>query len=225
MTSDAADAARNAATPLALLRDGPPDAAWTLALAHGAGAPMDSPFMAGIASRLAAAGVAVARFEFPYMRRARADGRRRPPDGQRALLAAWREAIAMIGGAALGDASRLAIGGKSLGGRAASMIADEIGAAALVVLGYPFHPPGAPDRTRTEHLAALRTPALICQGERDPFGARAEVEAYDLAPSIALRWIADGNHSFEPRKASGRTLDANLDAAADAVARFLVGLE
>lgn len=221
MTSDAADAARNAAPPLALLRDGPPDAAWTLALAHGAGAPMDSPFMAGMAARLAAAGVAVARFEFPYMRRTRADGRRRPPDGQRALLAAWREAIAMIGG----DASRLAIGGKSLGGRAASMIADEIGASALVVFGYPFHPPGAPERTRTEHLAALHTPALICQGERDPFGARAEAEAYALSPSIALHWIADGNHSFEPRKASGRTLDANLDDAADAVARFLGGLE
>ena len=213
------DAARTDAPPLALLRDGPPDAAWTLALAHGAGAPMDSPFMAGVAERLAAAGVAVARFEFPYMRRTRADGRRRPPDGQRALLASWREALAALGGA-----PRLAIGGKSLGGRAASMIADEAGAAALVVLGYPFHPPGAPERTRTEHLAALRTPALICQGERDPFGGRAEIEAYALAPAIALRWIADGNHSFEPRKASGRTLGDNLDDAADAVVRFLGGL-
>ena len=175
--------------------------------------------MAGVAERLAAAGVAVARFEFPYMRRTRADGRRRPPDGQRALLDSWREAIAALGGA-----PRLALGGKSLGGRAASMIAGEAGAAALVVLGYPFHPPGAPERTRTEHLAALRTPALICQGERDPFGGRAEIEAYALAPAIALRWIADGNHSFEPRKASGRTLGDNLDDAADAVVRFLGGL-
>ena len=225
MTADAGAAPNAAAPPLALLRDGPPDAAWTLALAHGAGAPMDSPFMAGMAERLAVAGVAVARFEFPYMRRTRADGRRRPPDRQRALLTAWREAVAAIGDAAAGGASRLAIGGKSLGGRAASMIADEAGAAALVVLGFPFHPPGAPDRTRTERLAALRTPALICQGERDPFGGRAEVEAYDLAPSIALHWIADGNHSFEPRKASGRTLGDNLDDAAAAVARFLGGLE
>ena len=86
----------------------------------------------------------------------------------------------------------------------ASLIADERGVAGLVCLGYPFHPPGKPDRLRTEHLRVLRTPTLICQGTRDPFGKRDEVAGYVLAPSIRLAWIAEGDHSFTPRGQSGR---------------------
>ena len=205
--------------PLELLRDGPPAAARTLALAHGAGVGMDAPFMQGMAERVAAAGIEVVRFEFPYMRVQRATGRRRAPNAPRVLLDAWREVVA-----ALGDPSRLVIGGKSLGGRVASMIADEAGVAGLVVLGYPFDPPGGSSGPRTAHLAGLRTPMLICQGERDRFGGREEVATYDLSPAIALHWIADGDHSFAPRKSSGRTLDENLDDAADAVVRFVEGL-
>ena len=106
--------------PLALLRDGPPDAAWSLVLAHSAGLGMDAPFMAGMAERVAAAGVEVVRFEFPYMRVQRATARKRAPNAPRILLDSWREVIA-----ALGDPSRLIIGGKSMGGRIASMVADE----------------------------------------------------------------------------------------------------
>ena len=205
--------------PLELLRDGPPDAARTLVLAHGAGVGMDAPFMGGIAARVAAVGIEVVRFEFPYMRVQRATGRRRAPNAPRVLLDAWREVVA-----ALGDPSRLVIGGKSLGGRVASMVADEAGAGGLVVLGYPFDPPGGTSGPRTGHLADLRTPTLICQGERDRFGARAEVATYDLSPAIALHWVPDGDHSFAPRKSSGRTLDDNLDGAADAIVRFVEGL-
>jgi hypothetical protein len=87
----------------------------------------------------------------------------------------------------------------------------------LVCLGYPFHPPGKPDTLRIEHLRHLRTPTLICQGTRDPFGNRDEVGRYDLSPAVRLVWIDDGEHSFKPRKASGRTLEQNLAQAVEAV--------
>ena len=219
MSPSTTNTRRTESPPLELLRDGPGDAAWTLVLTHGAGLAMDAPFMTGIAERVAAAGIEVVRFEFPYMRVQRATGRKRAPNAPRILLEAWWEVIA-----ALGDPSRLVIGGKSMGGRVASMVADEAGVGGLVVLGYPFHPLGKPERLRTDHLAALRTPTLICQGERDRFATRDEVDSYDLSAAIALHWVPDGDHSFVPRKRSGHTLDANLDGAAEAVVRFIEGL-
>ena len=150
------------------LFDGPKGAARTVALAHGAGAPMDSPFMAAFAAGLAR-GVRVARFEFPYMA-GRREGRRRGPDSPRVLRETWLSVITALGG------KRTVIGGKSLGGRVASMVADEAGVAGLLCLGYPFHPPGRPEKLRTAHLASLRTPTLILQGARDSLGNRADVE-------------------------------------------------
>jgi len=190
-----------------LLRNGPDDAATTLILAHGAGAPMDTPFMNTIAKGVAEAGIAVIRFEFPYMMRRREDGKRRPPDRQPALLETWRAVFSSA------TSARIAIGGKSMGGRMASLIADEVGATSLVCLGYPFHPPGKPDRLRTEHLATMQTPTLILQGERDPFGTKAEVDGYDLADTIEVQWLGDGNHDLAPRKKSGRTHSQNLEEA------------
>ena len=198
-----------------LLFDGPEDAPLTLALAHGAGAPMDSDFMTAIAGKMAAGGWRVARFEFPYMAARRSDGRRRPPDREPKLLEAWRTVIAALG------PDRLVIGGKSLGGRMASMVADDSGVRGLVCLGSPFHPPGKPDRLRTAHLQDLRTPALIVQGTRDPFGGVDEVPGYGLSPAIRVCWIEDGDHDQKPRKASGRTRDQNWDAVAEAVSDFL----
>jgi predicted alpha/beta-hydrolase family hydrolase len=80
------------------------------------------------------------------------------------------------------------------------MVADELGVAGLLCLGYPFHPPGRPERLRTRHLEGLRTPALIVQGTRDPFGGREEVEGYRLSPSIRVLWMEDGDHDLRPRK-------------------------
>ncbi|MCY3655922.1 MAG: alpha/beta fold hydrolase [Chloroflexi bacterium] len=205
--------------PLELLRDGPSDAAWTLVLAHGAGLAMDAPFMTAIAERVADEGIEVVRFDFPYMRVQRATGRRRAPNAPRVLLETWWEVIAT-----LGDPSRLVIGGKSMGGRVASAVADDASVGGLVVLGYPFEPPRSSSGPRTDHLGDLRTPMLICQGERDRFGAREEVAGYDLAPTIDFHWVPDGDHSFVPRKRSGHTLDENLDGAAKAVVRFIEGL-
>jgi len=206
----------------ALILDGPTSAEWTLVLAHGAGAPMDSSFLVDLTARLADAGLRVVRFEFPYMA-ARRGGERRPPDREPVLRATWTEVVAHLRGAT--DAPRrLAIGGKSMGGRIASMVADEVAAAALVCLGYPFHPPRQPERLRTAHLATLRTPTLIVQGERDAFGTRAEVATYRLSPAIRVHWLEDGDHSFEPRRRSGFTAAGHLATTVQVVAGFLADL-
>ncbi len=200
------------------LRDGPDDAAQTVVLAHGAGAPMDSPFMERMALGLSGRGLRVVRFEFPYMQRRRESGMRKPPDMAPKLVNAWRDVIDRLGGG-----SRLHIGGKSMGGRIASMIADEVGARGLVCLGYPFHPPGRPDRLRVAHLKDLETPTLIVQGERDALGSREEIDGYELTRSIRIAYLNDGDHSFKPRKSSGRTYEQNMNQAIAAVADFVVG--
>jgi len=196
---------------LPLLKTGPRSTP-RLLLAHGAGAPMDSPFMNTIADKIAAAGIEVVRFEFEYMAKRREDGTRRGPDRAPKLIARFEEALSLVG-----PPADVIIGGKSMGGRIASMIADEVGVAGVVCLGYPFHPPGKPERLRTAHLETLKTPTLIVQGTRDRLGAEGEVATYALSPSIELAWMGDGDHSFKPRKKSGRTLEQNLEAAADAV--------
>ncbi len=166
--------------------DGPGDAPHTLVLAHGAGGPMDSPFLNRVASGLAALEIRVVRFEFPYMaRRRESEGRGAgAPDRPPVLEARWKEVVAHFGGG-----PRLFIGGKSMGGRIASMVADEVGARGLVCLGYPFHPPGAPAKLRTAHLASLETPTLILQGTRDAFGSREDIAGYALSPAIAVHFL------------------------------------
>ncbi len=201
------------------LFDGP-EAAPTVVLAHGAGGPMDSPFLNDFARGLGARGLRVARFEFPYMRARRETGRGGAPDREPALREAWRAATEHLGG---GPA--LVIGGKSLGGRIASLVADEVGARGLLCLGYPFHPPGQPERLRTRHLGDLTTPALILQGTRDPFGTPDDVAGYALSPSIRVAWIEDGDHSWKPRVRSGRTLAQNLEEGIELTADFVKKLE
>ncbi|MBV1693837.1 MAG: alpha/beta hydrolase [Hyphomicrobiales bacterium] len=202
-----------------LLLTGSADAEVRFILAHGAGAGMDSPFMVAVAERLAERGVGVVRFEFAYMAARRAGGKRRPPPAAATLLDEYRAVIA-----AAGQGPPLIIGGKSMGGRVASMIADDEftagRVAGLACLGYPFHPPDKPENLRTAHLETLRCPALIVQGERDPFGSRAEVEAMTLSPQIGFAWMPDGDHDLGPRGASGYTRKGNLDAAADAIVGF-----
>jgi uncharacterized protein len=198
------------------LFNGPPAAAITLVLAHGAGGPMDSPFMETIAAGVAKTGVRVARFEFPYMRRWRETGKGGAPDSGPALMQSWRNTIERLGGG-----EHLVIGGKSLGGRIASMIADESGVRGLVCLGYPFHLPGKPEQTRTRHLEQMRTPTLILQGTRDSFGKLEDVRNYKLSKSIRIEWLEDGDHSFKPRARSGRTEADNLGAAIKYIASFI----
>jgi hypothetical protein len=201
-------------------------------LAHGAGAPMDSPFMEVIATGLTARGLRTVRFEFPYMAARRESGSRRPPNRLPELEACWLEVIAQVRERWPAPSAGTApvIGGKSMGGRVASRVADRAGVAGLVCLGYPFHPAGKPDLSaqqaaaRTEHLAELATPTLIVQGTRDPFGTPDEVAGYRLSPHIRLQWLEDGDHSFKPRRASGCTEQQHLATAADAIAAFVRAL-
>ncbi len=193
-----------------LLFDGPADGP-PIALAHGAGVGPQHIAMVTLARELASHGLRVVRFAFPYM----AAGRK-APDREPVLIDMWRAVIA-----ALGDPSRLAIAGRSMGGRIASMVADDCGVRALVCFAYPFHPPGKPERLRTAHLDELRTPALIVQGERDPFGDRDEVPGFGLPERFRIAWITDGDHGYMPRKRSGVTIEENIAAAATAAATFL----
>lgn len=189
-----------------------------LILAHGAGAPMDSEFMEEMAQRLAAQGLWVLRFEFPYMAQRRLDGGKRPPNPQAKLLQCWREVYQQVRPLVTGT---LAIGGKSMGGRMASLLADELGADALVCLGYPFYAAGKPEKPRVAHLAELKTPTLIIQGERDALGNRQAVEGYTLAPAIELCWLQAGDHDLKPLKASGFSHADHLQTAAERILAFL----
>ena len=199
-----------------LLIDGPERSARTVVLAHGAGAPMDSPFMERMATGLAGRGLRTVRFEFPYMQRRRETGKRGAPDAGPKLARHWLSIIDR-----LGDPARLVIGGKSMGGRIASLIADEAGVGGLICLGYPFHPPGRPERLRVAHLLELRTPALVVQGTRDALGTRDEIGGYGLPPSIRLVYLEDGDHSFKPRVRSGQTEDGHLERALETTAGFV----
>lgn len=200
-----------------LLFDGPDDASHTIVLAHGAGAPMDSPFMARIATLLAERSLRVVRFEFPYMQKRRRSEKSGPPDRMPTLQKTFTEVARQIS-----DPARLSLGGKSMGGRVATMIADELSVRGVIALGYPFHPPKKPAQLRVAHLETLRTPCLIVQGSRDSLGSRDEIGHYALSPAIELHYIEDGDHSLAPRKASGRTPEQALVEAADAIARFVL---
>jgi len=202
-----------------MIIDGPDDAPVTILLAHGAGAPMDSASMSATAKALVAAGFRVARFEFGYMA-ARRDGLRKPPPRAETLNPEYFAAIE-----ALAATGPLVIGGKSMGGRVASMIADEAfeagKIAGLLCLGYPFHPPGKPTQLRTKHLEGLKTPTLICQGTRDEFGTRDEVSAYPLSDTIEILWLEDGDHDLKPRKSiSGFSTADHLKTLADTVSSW-----
>ncbi len=207
------------------LFDGPKDASTTILLAHGAGAPMDSPAMNAIAAALGEAGFRVARFEFGYMAGRRTEAGRKPPPRAETLIGEYKNAVGE-----LATPGPLIIGGKSMGGRVASMLVDKLFAEGEVVgllcLGYPFHPPGKPEQLRTKHLAGLKAPALICQGTRDVFGSRDEVSGYQLSKQIEILWLEDGDHDLKPRKGiSGFTAADHLKTVADKVTAWSAKLE
>jgi predicted alpha/beta-hydrolase family hydrolase len=200
------------------LVDGPSAAAWTVALAHGAGEGMHSPFLSFFAKGLAGSGYRVVRFEFPYMTSFRQTGKRKPPDRENVLRETWHQVVEQLG------RKQLVIGGRSMGGRIASLIAAEASVPGLICLGYPFHPIGQPEKLRVEHLRTINTPTLIVQGDRDPFGSWEEVIHYHLPAAIQIEWVMDGHHSFMPRRKSGRTTEQNWQAALDALEAFVKSL-
>lgn len=189
-----------------------------LILAHGAGAPMSSDFMDAMTQHLLALNISVVRFEFPYMSRRRVDGIRRPPNKMTVLQDTWCEVYSQVQ-----EQSNLPIiiAGKSMGGRVASMLADELQPSALICLGYPFYPAKKMDKPRTEHLLDLRTPTLIVQGERDALGCRDVVEAYNLSSAIEIEWMALADHDLKPLKRSGCTHEQYLQRAARRIKDFI----
>lgn len=201
-----------------IVSTGERDAASHLIFAHGAGAGLSSAFLERFASLMSAADVCVHRFDFAYMAARRDGGSKRPPPRAETLCGEYEAVVAQVS-KSLRRGQRLFIGGKSMGGRVASMVADKLfgtGAiAGLACIGYPFHPVGQPAKLRTAHLQTLRCPALIVQGTRDPFGTRDEVAGYGLSPAITLRWIENGDHDL---KGAGRGV---MEGVADTVKAFV----
>ncbi|MCC2616011.1 alpha/beta hydrolase [Aestuariibacter halophilus] len=188
--------------------------------AHGAGAGMEHEFLHTMAKALAGRGINVLRFDFPYMAEAKQQNRRRPPNPAKVLLAHFEQVLADLG-EQLDAKLPLFIGGKSMGGRMASILLPDCQARGGICFGYPFHPPGKPEKLRTEHLQDMAKPLLIVQGERDTFGHQQEIASYGLSKQVNTRFLPDGDHSFKPRKASGHTQAQHIDTAAEWTATFI----
>lgn len=206
--------------------------------AHGAGAGHQSVFMQHMISALAAQGIQVFAIDFPYMQQMMEQGKRRPPPPVAKTLehfAAWYGLLEPLADLPLWA------GGKSMGGRIATMFASTAFASTafassgststesasqqvcpgVIVAGYPFHPPKAPDKLRLSHWADIHCPLLVLQGERDPFGTREEVSGYLLTAQTQLEWLTDGDHDFKPRRASGLKHEFLIDEAATLAASFV----
>ncbi|MCW8090664.1 alpha/beta family hydrolase [Alteromonas sp. ASW11-130] len=188
-------------------------------IAHGAGAGKSSDFIQQVAIGLSESDVEVVLFDFPYMQIIEHTGKRRPPDRMPKSEAHFQDIILHI----KQQYSPLPtfIGGKSMGGRVSTLIADDVDIEGGIVYGYPFHPPGKPEKTRTEHLKTLSTPYLILQGERDPFGTAHEIQDYSLSTSIQIDFMPNGEHSFKPLKASGLSQQDNINSAIDKTVQFI----
>ena len=155
------------------------------------------------------------------MAQRRVDDKKRPPNTAKILMETWRDVAAHLGH------ENLIVGGKSMGGRMASMLARELEDAGdpvkgLVCLGYPFHPPGKPEKAegRLAHLTDMQTPTLILQDTRDTFGTIEQVPHFPLSEAIQVHWLEDGDHGFKPRKKSGRSEAQNWQEAIDAMDAF-----
>jgi len=198
-----------------------------LVLAHGAGADQRHRFMVAIARRLSERGVSVVTFNFLYTER-----KRRSPDRAPILEATWTTVLDAVV-ARLTPQGRIAVGGKSMGGRIASQVAASkpdteawrrVGG--LVLLGYPLHPPGQPQKPRVAHLPAIEVPILLVQGTRDTFGTREEIEPVfgSLKTRVDYEFIEGGDHSFSVPKSSGHTEADILDRVAARVAPWIAAL-
>ncbi|MFT5806012.1 MAG: putative alpha/beta-hydrolase family hydrolase [Moritella dasanensis] len=205
-----------------LIYNGPLDGP-LFVFAHGAGAPATSDVIETIAKGLAQQGIRVARFNFPYMQQRVDNGTRRPPERAPKLIAQFQQLITSID-------QPMVIGGKSMGGRMASLVASDPSTDELTVnakikgiacLGFPFHPANKPESLRTEHFPLIQQPVFIAQGDRDKLGTREEVNSYGLPKDIEFLWLTDGDHDLKPRVKSGFTHQAHLQTTIDGMAAFI----
>jgi predicted alpha/beta-hydrolase family hydrolase len=194
----------------------------TLILGHGAGAGQLHPFMRLFASGLAERGIDTLTFNFVYM-----EQRRSVPDPKAKLESCYLAVIDAATRHKKLKGNRLAIGGKSMGGRIASQVAaqPESGReiAALVFLGYPLHPPGRPDKLRDAHLPEIKAPMLFVQGSRDTFGTPEELRAvfkkHHLSPTLHV--VEGGDHSLKVPKTLGPPQDQVYASVMDTIAGWL----
>jgi predicted alpha/beta-hydrolase family hydrolase len=222
-----------------LIYNGPVDGP-LFVFAHGAGAPATSDFMEMIAHGLALRGIRVARFNFPYMQQRVDNGTRRPPERAPKLIAQFEQLIAEID-------QPMVIGGKSMGGRMASLVAaqqsvdnesaeNETGYNSIIdhttignstkikgvaCLGFPFHPSGEPEKLRVDHFTSIKQAVFIAQGERDKLGSKEDVLSYGLPDNIEWLWLEDGDHDLKPRVKSGFTHQVHLQTTLDNMAAFI----
>ena len=194
-------------------------------LAHGAGSDMHEGTLVAVAEALAASGIPSLRFNYPY----RTAGKR-APDRAPVLEAATREAASELARRTGLPADRIALGGRSMGGRYCSLVVadphDPLPALGLALLGYPLHPAGKPERLRVEHFPRLRVPVLFVSGTRDALAPEAVLkhEAKAIKGPVTFHWLDTADHGFRPLKASGSTLESARAEAAEAVVRFVVSL-
>lgn len=204
--------------------------------AHGAGANMHHEFMVNMSEKLVNAGFQVYRFNFLYMQANMQDGKRRPPDRAPKLLNHFEQVLLDVADKikqGLINPKRIVVMGKSMGGRMSAILtsaehvflsaqAKDVAAniCAVVCLGYPF----VPLKGGEPRLSPIQTnplPILIVQGERDKFGGREQVPSWSLSENTSICWIGDGDHSLQPRKSSGYTLEGNLQQACDSICQFI----
>jgi predicted alpha/beta-hydrolase family hydrolase len=194
-------------------------------LAHGAGSDFQGAALRVVADALAAAGVASLRFNYPY----RSAGRK-APDRPKVLDAATREAASELARRAKLPPERLVLGGRSMGGRYCSMAVgaddDPVPALGLLMLSYPLHAPGKPEKPRTEHFPEIRVPILFVSGTRDALAGEEAltVAAKAIRGKTSFHWIDTADHGYRPLKASGRTTDDVLAEVARAAVDWVGGL-
>jgi len=209
-------------TTVSAIRTAPsaPTARWQFVYAPGAGANLTDGFGCFAAERLATAGIATLRFQFPY-----AEQGRRLPDRRPVLEATWRAAIATATNGRM-QGVRTVVGGRSMGGRMASyVVAGAAGVDALALFAYPLHPPGQPDRLRIEHFPRISIPTLFCSGTNDTFATEAELRAaVEQVPDATVRMLDGADHGFRVPKRTGRTQEDIWASAVDALVAWLAAL-
>jgi predicted alpha/beta-hydrolase family hydrolase len=194
-------------------------------LAHGAGSDMHGEALVTVADALATAKIPSLRFNFPY----RSAGRN-APDRAKVLDAATREAAAELAKRSKLPPERLVLGGRSMGGRYCSLVVgdadDPVPALGLVMLSYPLHAAGKPDRPRADHFPAIRVPILFVSGTRDSMAGKAELTkaAKAVRGEVAFHWIDSADHGYRPLKASGRTTEEVLAEVASTTVSWVADL-
>lgn len=189
--------------------------------AHGAGTGMASPFMDKISKGIINSGVRVVRFNFPFMEKMLRTGKRKPPNTGKVLRKCFSDVITYCIERERVPPQNIIIGGKSIGARAAAMVADNHQVAGVICLSYPFHFPKKPEKLRIKVLETVQTPTLICQGERDLNKTRDEISKLRLSSSVQINWVAKGDKNFQPINNSNASYEKNITSIIQASNSFI----